>query len=213
MDIRLVVFSIVLVAVTGHPHQRRCPMSTDIRVIRMNMYGERLCYTERSLEFSYRVHIFTYFVKSEDPSLSLKDDRYHLFHYVVFDSFLSGGIGSCRKMMRHKPSVCDLIASDRLYLILERVTITSEVLASLSTSAVSDPASQSLMMFLKIKDDLLICRESPGHSKTPSEKLKPWLHHLQHFVEEESSQCLQEAVLLSLISLLVEDIGCWPHGK
>ncbi|KAM4019310.1 interferon lambda-3-like [Anomaloglossus baeobatrachus] len=116
-------------------------------------------------------------------------------------------------MMRHKPSVCDLIASDRLYLILERVTITSEVLASLSTSAVSDPASQSLMMFLKIKDDLLICRESPGHSKTPSEKLKPWLHHLQHFVEEESSQCLQEAVLLSLISLLVEDIGCWPHGK
>ncbi|KAM4019311.1 interferon lambda-3-like [Anomaloglossus baeobatrachus] len=118
-----------------------------------------------------------------------------------------------RRMMRHKPSVCYLIVSDSLTLIFKRVTLTTKVLENLSTSAVPDPASQSLMMFFRIRDDLLIFRESTGHSKTPSEKLKPWLDHLQHFVVEESSQCLQEAVLLSLIPLLVEDIGCWAHGK
>ncbi|KAM4019989.1 interferon lambda-3-like [Anomaloglossus baeobatrachus] len=177
MDLRLVLFSIVLVAVTGNPHRRRCPMaryqsvsSTDIKVI-------------RQLQNEHEKNMSTSAIKCY------------------------------KRMIRHKPSVCDLMDSDRLILTLERVTITTEVLANLSTSAVPDPASQSLMMFLKIKDDLLICREFPGHSKTPSDKLKPWLHHLQHFVEKESSQCLQEAVLLSLIPLVVEDIGCWAHGK
>ncbi|KAM4019992.1 uncharacterized protein ACNLHF_000588 [Anomaloglossus baeobatrachus] len=177
MDIRLVVFSIVLVAVTGHPHRRRCPMSrhqsvssSDIRVIRQLQNGH-----EKNMSTS--------------------------------------AIKCYKRMMRHKPSVCDLMASDRLILTLERVTITTEVLANLSTFAVPDLASQSLMRFHKIRDDLLICRGSPGHSKTPSEELKPWLHHLKHFVEEASPQCLQEAVLLSLIPLLVEDVGCWALGK
>ncbi|XP_073494061.1 interferon lambda-3-like [Phyllobates terribilis] len=177
MDIRLVVFSIVLIAVTGHPHKRRCPMSryqsvssADIRVI-------------KQLQNEHEKNMSTSPIKCY------------------------------RRMVRHKPSVCDLMANDRLILTLERVTITTEVLVNLSTSAVPDLASQSLGMFLKIRDDLLLCRESPGHSKTPSEKLRPWLHHLHHFVKEASPQCLQEAVLHSLIPLVVEDIGCWAHGK
>ncbi|XP_040262309.1 interferon lambda-3-like [Bufo bufo] len=176
MDIRLVVFCILLVAVTGHPHKRRCPISryksvssADIKMIRelQNEYEKKKC---------------------------------------------TRATKCCKGMMRHKPSVCDLESSDRLILTLERVTITTEVLANLSTSAVPVPVSQSLMMFLKVRDDLLICRESPGNSKTPSEELKPWLHHLQHFVKEASPQCLQDAVLLNLIPLMVEDIGCLVHG-
>ncbi|XP_044162233.1 interferon lambda-3-like [Bufo gargarizans] len=177
MDVRLVVFCILLVAVTAHPHKRRCSMSryksassADIKII-------------RELQNEHEKNMSTSAIKCY------------------------------RRMIRHKPSVCDLKPSDRLILTLERFTITTEVLVNLSTSDVSDPVSQSLMMFLKIRDDLLICRESPGHSKTPSEELTPWLHHLQHFVEEASPQCLQDAVLLSLISLMVEDVGCWAHGK
>ncbi|XP_044162232.1 uncharacterized protein LOC122946576 [Bufo gargarizans] len=160
MDVRLVVFCILLVAVTGHPHKRRCLMSryksassADIKMI-------------RQLQNEHEKNMSTSAMKCY------------------------------KRMMRHKPSVCDLKSSDRLILTLERVTITTEVLANLSTSAVPDPVSQSLT-----GDDLLICRESPGHSKTPSEELKPWLHHLHHFVDEASPQCLQDAVLLSLISL------------
>ncbi|XP_075178689.1 interferon lambda-2-like [Anomaloglossus baeobatrachus] len=179
MDVvRLVVFSIVLVAVTGHPYRRCCSMaryqslsSTDIRVIRQ-LQNEH----EKTMSIS--------------------------------------AIKCYRRMMRHKPSVCDLMASDRLILTLERVTVTTEVLTNLSTSAVPDLVSQTLMMFLKIRDDLLICRELSGHSKPPSEELKPWLHHLQHFVEQESSQCLQEAMLLILIiPLMIEDVACWAHEK
>ncbi|XP_056395065.1 interferon lambda-3-like [Hyla sarda] len=177
MDIRLVVFSILLVAVTGHPHRRRCPMSRYKSVSSTDITGIRQLQNEHEKNMS------------------------------------TSAIKCYRRMMRHKPSVCDLKPSDRLILTLERVTVTTEVLANLSTSAVPDPVSQSYMMFLRIRDDLLICRELSGHSKTPSEELKPWLHHLQHFVEEASAQCLQDAVLLGLIQLLVEDVGCWAHGK
>ncbi|XP_069610574.1 interferon lambda-2-like [Ranitomeya imitator] len=177
MDIRLVIFSLVLVVVTGRPHRRRCPMSRYQSVSSANM---------RMIKQLQNEH---------EKTMSTSAIKYY------------------RRMVRHKPSVCDLKASDRLILTLERVTVTTEVLANLSTSAVPDLASQSLGMFLKIREDLSICKESPGHSKTPSDELKPWLHHLQDFVEEESLQCLQEAVLLSLISLVVEDIGCWAHGK
>ncbi|XP_075690587.1 interferon lambda-2-like [Rhinoderma darwinii] len=177
MDIRLVVFSIVLVAVTGHPQRRSCPTSryksvssADIRVI-------------RQLQNEHEKNMSTSAMKCY------------------------------RRMMRHKPSVCDLTSSDRLILTLGRVTVTTEVLENLSTSAVPDPVSQSLMILLKIRDDLLICKDTPGHSGTPSEQLKAWLHHLQQFMEAASPQCLQDAVLLSLIQLMVEDVGCWAHGK
>ncbi|XP_073494064.1 interferon lambda-3-like [Phyllobates terribilis] len=177
MDIRLVVFSLVLVAVTGHPHRRRCSMSRYQLVSSADM---------RMIKQLKNVH---------EKTMS------------------TSAIKCYRRMVRHKLSVCDLNASDRLILTLERVTTTTEVLANLSISFAPDLVSQSLIMFLKIREDLLICKESPGHSKTPSDELKPWLHHLHHFIKEESSQCLQEAVLLSLISLVVEDIGCWAHGK
>ncbi|XP_040262307.1 interferon lambda-3-like [Bufo bufo] len=177
MDVRLVVFCILFVAVTGHPHKRRCSMSryksvssTDIKMI-------------KGLQNEHEKDISTSAMKCY------------------------------RRMMRHKPSVCDLNPSDRLILTLKRVTITAEILANLATSDVLDPVSQSLMMFLKIRDDLLICRESSEYSSTPSEELMPWLHHLQQFLEEASPQCLQDAVLLSLISLMVEDVGCWAHVK
>ncbi|XP_069800153.1 uncharacterized protein [Dendropsophus ebraccatus] len=177
MDMRLVVLSIVLVAVTGHPHRRRCPMSR------------------------YKS------VSSADIMAIRQLQNYHE------KNMSTSAIKCYKRMMRHKPSVCDLKPSDRLILTLERVTVTTDVLANLSISAGPDPVSQSHIMFLRIRNDLLICRELSGHSKTPSEELKPWLHHLQHFVEEASPQCLQDAVLLGLIQLLVEDVGCWAHGK
>ncbi|XP_069610564.1 uncharacterized protein [Ranitomeya imitator] len=178
MDVRLVVvFTLVLVAVTGLPHQRRCPMSryqsvssADIRVIRQ-LQNEH----------------------EKDMSTS--------------------AIKCYRNMMRHKPSVCDLMPSDRLILILERVSQTLDVLQSKSTSGATDVGPQSLMIFHKLRDDLMICKESTGISETPSEELKPWLHHLQHFKDLASPQCLQDAVLLGLIPILVEDVGCWVHGQ
>ncbi|XP_075690589.1 interferon lambda-3-like [Rhinoderma darwinii] len=177
MDIRLVVFSIVLVAVTGHPHRRRCPMSryksvssADIRVIRQLQ-------NEHQKEMSINA------------------------------------IRCYRTMMRDKPSVCDLMPSDRLILTLERVSVTVDVLENTSMSGDADPGSQSLTFFHKLREDLMICKESPGYSETPSEKLKPWLHHLQHFIDTASPQCLQDAVLLSLIQIMVEDLGCWANGK
>ncbi|KAM3910556.1 interferon lambda-3-like [Leptodactylus fuscus] len=177
MDIRLVVFCILLVAVTGHPHRRRCPMSRYKKVSTDDITVIKKLQNEQEKNMS------------------------------------SNAITCYSRMMKNKPSVCDLKSNDRLILPLERVTITTEVLANLSTSDVPDPVSQSLMMFLRIRDDLLICRGSPGHSETPSEQLKPWLNHLKNFVEEASPQCLQDAVLLGLIPLLVEDVGCWAHGK
>ncbi|XP_073494087.1 interferon lambda-3-like [Phyllobates terribilis] len=177
MDVRLVVFSLVLVAVTGLPHQRRCPMSryqsvssSDIRVIQQ-LQNEH----------------------EKDMSTS--------------------AIKCYRRMMRQKPSVCDLKPSDRLILILERVSQTLDVLQSTSMSGATDLGSKSLIIFHKLRDDLTICKESPEIDEAPSEDLKPWLHHLQHFKDMESSQCLQDAVLLGLIPLMVEDVGCWAHGN
>ncbi|KAG8552767.1 hypothetical protein GDO81_003046, partial [Engystomops pustulosus] len=176
---------IVLVAVSGHPHRRRCPMSrykslstediTAIRQLQNDHVGGNV------LQFRHR-------------ALYLQCTR-------------------CYRRMIDTSRLYDLKSSDRLTMTLKRITITTEVLANLSTSAVPDPVSQSLMMLLKIKDDLLICRGSSGQDDGPSDQLKPWLHHLQHFVDEASPQCLQDAVILSLIPLLVEDVGCWAHGK
>ncbi|XP_071979607.1 interferon lambda-3-like [Engystomops pustulosus] len=177
MDIRLVVLSIVLVAVSGHPHRRRCPMSRykslsteDITVIRQ-----------------------------------LQNDH---------EKNMSPNAIKCyRRMVRHKPSGCDLEPNDRLILTLERVSVVVEFLENVSTSDVSDPGFKSLLIFLKLKDDLLTCKESSGISEFPSEQLKPWLKHLQIFLDTASPDCLQDAVLLSLIPVLVEDVGCWAHGK
>ncbi|XP_073404782.1 interferon lambda-3-like [Dendrobates tinctorius] len=177
MDVRLLVFSLVLVVVTGFPHQRRCSMSryqsvssADIRVIRQ-LQNEH----------------------EKDMSTS--------------------AIKCYRRMMRPKPSVCDLMPSDRLIFILEQVSQTLDVLQSKSMSGATDLGSQSLMIFLKLRDDLTICKESSEISETPSDELKAWFHHLQHFKDVESSQCLQDAVLLGLIPLMVQDVGCWVHGN
>ncbi|XP_077137649.1 interferon lambda-3-like [Ranitomeya variabilis] len=177
MDVRLVVISVVVVAVTGLLHQRHCPMSryqsvssADIRVI-------------RQLQNEHEKDMSTTAIKCY------------------------------RRMMRHKPSVCDLMTSDRLIFILERVSQTLDVLQSKSTSGATDLGSQSLMIFLKLRDDLTICKESSEISETPSDELKAWFHHLQHFKDKESSQCLQDAVLLGLIPLLVQDVACWAHGN
>ncbi|XP_063809375.1 interferon lambda-3-like [Pseudophryne corroboree] len=118
-----------------------------------------------------------------------------------------------RRMMKHKPTVCDLEPSDRLILTLERVSLAADVLTNMSTSAVPDAVSQSLMAFLTLRDDLMICRESPEYRESASQRLRPWLHHLQRFTEAASPECVQAAVLLSLISLRVEDVTCWAAGK
>ncbi|CAN2391273.1 Interferon [Pristimantis euphronides] len=125
-------------------------------------------------------------------------------------------------MMRHKPSVCDLLPSDRLILTLERVSLTVDVLENIFASGVGDTGSQLLRVFLQLRNDLMIChnfcslprlwRHSPA-TLDLSDQLKSWLNHLHHFMDAESPQCLQDALLLSLISLMVEDVGCWAHGK
>ncbi|XP_071980221.1 interferon lambda-3-like [Engystomops pustulosus] len=177
MDMRLVVLSIVLVAVSGHPHRRRCPMS------RYKSLSTEDITAIRQLQNDHE--------KNMSPS----------------------AIKCYRRMVRHKPSGCDLEPSDRLILTLERVSVTVDVLENIPMSDVSDSGSKSLMIFLQLRDVFMICKESPGISETPSEQLKPWLHHLQYFMDLASPQCLQDAVILSLIPLLVEDVGCWVHGK
>ncbi|XP_077334728.1 interferon lambda-2-like [Lithobates pipiens] len=114
-----------------------------------------------------------------------------------------------RRMLRHKPSVCDLTQRDPLILTLERVSLTVEVLKNMSVSAQNDTVKQALMVYLKLKDDLLVCRGSSEYNEPTSPELKLWLHHLQHFKEAASPDCVQEAVILSLISLRVEDVTCW----
>ncbi|KAM9330384.1 uncharacterized protein PAF06_012780 [Gastrophryne carolinensis] len=118
-----------------------------------------------------------------------------------------------KRMLKHKPSVCDLTPSDRLILTLERVSLTVEVLNNMSTSTHSDAVTPSLTVFLKLKDDLMTCRGSPEISDPTSTALKAWLHHLQHFKKTSSPDCIQEAVILSLIPLRVEDVTCWALNR
>ncbi|XP_063794045.1 interferon lambda-3-like [Pseudophryne corroboree] len=128
----------------------------------------------------------------------------------VSEKDMSSNATRCyRRMMKHKPSVCDLEPSDRLILTLERVSLAADVLTSMSSSALSDAVSQSLMAFLTLRDDLMICRESPEYREPASQRLRPWLHHLQRFKETASPECVRDAVLLGLISLRVEDVSCW----
>ncbi|XP_077334714.1 interferon lambda-2-like [Lithobates pipiens] len=114
-----------------------------------------------------------------------------------------------RRMLRHKLSVCDLTQRDPLILTLERVSLTVEVLKNMSVSAQNDTVKQALMVYLKLKDDLMVCRGSSEYNEPTSPELKLWLHHLQHFKEAASPDCVQEAVILSLIPLRVEDVTCW----
>ncbi|KAM5191459.1 uncharacterized protein ACMZJ9_017492 [Mantella aurantiaca] len=118
-----------------------------------------------------------------------------------------------RRMLRHKPSVCDLTQRDRLILTLERVSLTVDILTNMSTSSHHDTVNQSLLLFLKLKDDLMGCRGSPEYSEPNSPELKLWLHHLQQFKETASPDCVQEGVILSLIPLRVEDVTCWALNQ
>lgn len=47
--------------------------------------------------------------------------------------------------------------SDSLILTLEQVSLAVDVLSEMSTYAISDPVTQALMIFLKMKDDLMTC--------------------------------------------------------
>uniref|UniRef100_A0A6I8PVB1 Interleukin 28B (interferon, lambda 3), gene 1 n=1 Tax=Xenopus tropicalis TaxID=8364 RepID=A0A6I8PVB1_XENTR len=104
-------------------------------------------------------------------------------------------------------------ASDRLILTLERVTLAVDVLTNMTESPLAKLLSLPLTMLLSLEDDLKICRKSPLYSDPPSEQLMPWLHHLKHFREKVSSECVQDAVLLSLTQLLIEDIMCWANNE
>lgn len=173
MDIRLVVLSILLVAVSGHLHRRLCPKSRYLSVTSSDIT------TLKELQHDQEKNMST------------------------------NAIRCYRRMLRHKPSVCDLTQRDRLMLTLERVSLTVGVLTNMSTSAQSETVKQALMLFLKLKDDLMVCRGSPEDSKPTAPELKLWLHHLQHFKETAPLDCVQEAVILSLIPLRVEDVTCW----
>ncbi|XP_077344757.1 interferon lambda-3-like [Lithobates pipiens] len=121
---------------------------------------------------------------------------------------------SCyRRMLRHKPSACDLTSSDALLLTLEQVSLVIDVLSDMSTFAVTDPVTQALMIFLKMKDDLMTCRESMEYSGPASPQLKAWLDHFQHFQEVVPLDCVRHAVLLNLITLRMENVTCWALNQ
>nr|NP_001389911.1 interferon lambda-3-like precursor [Xenopus laevis] len=147
-------------------------------------------------------------------SLSPSDIRaIRLLHNEHEKSPFSDGIKCQKKMFRHKPSVCDLKASDKQILTLERVTLAVDVLTNMTESPLSEFVSQPLEFFRSLEDDLKHCRKSPLYSDSPSQKLMPWLNHLKHFRERVSAQCVQDAVLLSLIQLLIEDVMCWANKE
>ncbi|NP_001165237.1 interferon, lambda 3 precursor [Xenopus tropicalis] len=125
----------------------------------------------------------------------------------------SDGIKCQKKLFRQKASVCDLKASDRLILTLERVTMAVDVLTNITDSPLSEFVSKPLEFFHSLEDDLKHCRKSPLYSDPPSQQLMPWLNHLKHFRERVSSQCVQDAVLLSLTQLLIEDVMCWANKE
>uniref|UniRef100_A0A6I8Q2F1 Interferon lambda-3 n=1 Tax=Xenopus tropicalis TaxID=8364 RepID=A0A6I8Q2F1_XENTR len=104
-------------------------------------------------------------------------------------------------------------ASDRLILTLERVTMAVDVLTNMTESPLSEFVTQPLEFFHSLEDDLKHCRKSPLYSDPPSQQLMPWLNHLKHFRERVSSQCVQDAVLLSLTQLLIEDVMCWANKE
>uniref|UniRef100_A0A6I8T066 Interferon, lambda 3 n=1 Tax=Xenopus tropicalis TaxID=8364 RepID=A0A6I8T066_XENTR len=104
-------------------------------------------------------------------------------------------------------------ASDRLILTLERVTMAVDVLTNITDSPLSEFVSKPLEFFHSLEDDLKHCRKSPLYSDPPSQQLMPWLNHLKHFRERVSSQCVQDAVLLSLTQLLIEDVMCWANKE
>ncbi|XP_040210498.1 interferon lambda-3-like [Rana temporaria] len=173
MDIRLVVLSILLVAVSRRLHRRLCTKSRYLSVTSSDIT------TLKEMQHDYEKNVST------------------------------NAMRCYRRMLRHKPSVCDLTQRDRLILTLERVSLTVEVLTNISVSAQDESVKQALMVFLKLKDDLMVCRGSPEYNEPTSPELKLWLHHLQHFKEAASPDCVQEAVILSLIPLRVEDVTCW----
>ncbi|KAG8448904.1 hypothetical protein GDO86_015833 [Hymenochirus boettgeri] len=123
------------------------------------------------------------------------------------------GIKCYRKMFRHKPSVCDLKGSDKLILTLERVSMAAEVLTNLTNSPLTELVSQTIPFLLSLENDLKLCRNSPKNGNPPTQKLIPWLTHLKHFQEEVSLECVQDAVLLSLTRLLIEDVMCWANNE
>ncbi|XP_075042029.1 interferon lambda-2-like [Mixophyes fleayi] len=173
MDIRLVVLTVLFVAVSGYPHGRHCPVSRYITVSPTD------------------IKLLKQLQSESEKNMTINSMRCH------------------RRMLKRKPFVCDLKPSDRLILTLERVSLTVDVLANMSTSALPDPVSQSLMVFLKLRDDLMICKKTPVYSELASKRLRKWLRYLQRFKEAASPECVQDAVLLSLISLRVEDVSCW----
>ncbi|XP_044162214.1 interferon lambda-3-like [Bufo gargarizans] len=115
------------------------------------------------------------------------------------------GVKCYTTMTGHKTSICDLKPSDRLILTLERVSLTLDVLTNMSTS---DTVTNSMKAFLKLRDQLIICRELPEYSDPASEQLEPWLSHLQDFKDKASAQCVQDAVMLNLISLRMQNVMC-----
>ncbi|OCT68128.1 hypothetical protein XELAEV_18039424mg [Xenopus laevis] len=120
-------------------------------------------------------------------SLSPSDIRaVRLLHNEHEKSPFSDGIKCQKKMFRHKPSVCDLKASDKQILTLERVTLAVDVLTNMTESSLSEFVSQPLEFFRSLEDDLKHC---------------------------VSVQCVQDAVLLSLIQLLIEDVMCWANKE
>ncbi|XP_073468368.1 interferon lambda-3-like [Aquarana catesbeiana] len=173
MDIRLLVLSTLLVAVSGRLHRRLCPKSRYLSVTSSDIT------TLKELQHDHEKNMST------------------------------NAMRCYRRMLRHKPSVCDLTQRNRLILTLERVSLTVEVLTNMSVSAQNETVKQALMVFLKLKDDLMVCRGSPENNESTSPELKLWLHHLQHFKETASPDCVQESVILSLIPLRVVDVTCW----
>ncbi|XP_040262304.1 interferon lambda-3-like [Bufo bufo] len=115
------------------------------------------------------------------------------------------GVKCYTTMTGHKTSICNLKPSDRLILTLERVSLTLDVLTNMSTS---DAVTNSIKAFLKLRDQLIICRSLPEYSDPASEQLEPWLSHLQDFKDKASPQCVQDAVVLNLISLRIQNVMC-----
>ncbi|XP_018089340.1 interferon lambda-3 isoform X1 [Xenopus laevis] len=91
-------------------------------------------------------------------SLSPSDIRaVRLLHNEHEKSSTNDGIKCQKRMFRQKPSVCELKASDRLILTLERVTLAVDVLTNMSESPLSEFISQPLEFFRSLEDDLKHC--------------------------------------------------------
>ncbi|XP_071980871.1 uncharacterized protein [Engystomops pustulosus] len=112
---------------------------------------------------------------------------------------------SCHQGLHlRKFKYCDIKGRERLLLTLQRISLVVNVLENMNKTKV---VTQNLEAFSILQGDLMNCEVI----KSP--ELNSCRHHLHHYRETVTKECLENDVLLSLEWILTEDLGYLIHGR